>query len=75
MMTVAFGIGQTLGPIATGFITDKMGSLSYALNVSAVVLVLGVIACICQRLIPQVTHSHGVVSPQLGPPRQDSLRA
>jgi len=65
MMTVSFGIGQTLGPIATGFITDKMGSLSYALNVSAVVLVLGVIACICQRPIPQLAHSCGVASPQL----------
>jgi predicted MFS family arabinose efflux permease len=72
MMTVAFGIGQTLGPIATGFITDKMGSLSYALNVSAVVIVLGVIACICQRPIPQATHSRGVASPQLGSSRQGS---
>ena len=31
-MTIAFGVGQTLGPIATGAITDAMGSLSYALN-------------------------------------------
>ena len=31
-MTIAFGIGQTLGPIATGAVTDAMGSLSYALN-------------------------------------------
>lgn len=49
MMTVAFGVGQTLGPIVTGAITDRMGSLSYALNVSAAALVLGVIACVCQR--------------------------
>ncbi len=34
-MTIAFGIGQTLGPIAVGAITDALGSLSYALNVSA----------------------------------------
>jgi predicted MFS family arabinose efflux permease len=40
-MTIAFGIGQTLGPIVVGAITDAMGSLSYALNVSAALLALG----------------------------------
>ena len=49
ILTVAFGLGQTLGPIATGAITDAMGSLSYALNVSAAALALGAIACACQR--------------------------
>jgi predicted MFS family arabinose efflux permease len=43
-MTIAFGIGQTLGPIAVGAVTDAMGSLSYALNVSAAMLGLGAIA-------------------------------
>ena len=40
-MTISFGIGQTLGPIAVGAITDALGSLSYALNVSAAMLALG----------------------------------
>lgn len=44
-MTIAFGIGQTLGPIAIGAITDAMGSLGYALNVSAATLAIG--ACLC----------------------------
>ena len=48
-MTIIFGIGQTLGPIATGAITDAMGSLSYALNVSAAALALGAIAVAFQR--------------------------
>jgi predicted MFS family arabinose efflux permease len=43
-MTIAFGIGQTLGPIATGAITDAMGSLSYALNAGAAMLAAGAIA-------------------------------
>ena len=43
-MTIAFGIGQTLGPIAVGAVTDVFGSLSYALNVSAAMLVVGAIA-------------------------------
>jgi predicted MFS family arabinose efflux permease len=48
-MTIAFGLGQTLGPIAVGAITDVMGSLSYALNVSAAMLVAGAIASAFQR--------------------------
>jgi predicted MFS family arabinose efflux permease len=46
MTTISFGIGQTLGPIATGAIADAVGSLSYALNLSAAVLVAGAIACV-----------------------------
>jgi predicted MFS family arabinose efflux permease len=52
-MTIAFGIGQTLGPIAVGAITDAMGSLSYALNVSAAMLAVGAIASAFQKkLVP-----------------------
>jgi predicted MFS family arabinose efflux permease len=49
VMTIAFGIGQTLGPIAVGAITDAMGSLSYALNVSAAMLAVGAVAAAFQR--------------------------
>src|SRR5690242_10333873 len=42
-MTIAFGVGQTLGPIAVGAVTDALGSLSYALNVSAALLALGAV--------------------------------
>jgi predicted MFS family arabinose efflux permease len=48
-MTIAFGVGQTLGPIATGAITDAMGSLSYALNAGAAMLAVGAIASAFQR--------------------------
>jgi predicted MFS family arabinose efflux permease len=48
-LTISFGIGQTLGPIVVGAITDAMGSLSYALNVSAAMLALGAIASAFQR--------------------------
>ncbi len=48
-MTIAFGIGQTLGPLAVGAVTDAFGSLSYALNVSAAMLGLGAIAAALQR--------------------------
>jgi predicted MFS family arabinose efflux permease len=48
-MTIAFGVGQTLGPIATGAITDAMGSLSYALNAGAAMLAVGAIAAVFQR--------------------------
>ena len=42
-MTISFGIGQTLGPIAVGAVTDALGSLTYALNVSAAMLALGAV--------------------------------
>jgi predicted MFS family arabinose efflux permease len=48
-MTIAFGIGQTLGPIAVGAITDAVGSLSSALNVSAAMLALGALLSAFQR--------------------------
>jgi len=48
-MTIAFGIGQTLGPTVVGAITDAFGSLSYALNASALLLALGAIATAFQR--------------------------
>jgi predicted MFS family arabinose efflux permease len=48
-MTIAFGIGQILGPIAVGAITDAMGSLSYALNVSAAMLAMGALLTAFQR--------------------------
>jgi predicted MFS family arabinose efflux permease len=47
-MTIAFGIGQILGPIAVGAISDAFGSLSYALNVSAAMLAAGAIASMFQ---------------------------
>jgi predicted MFS family arabinose efflux permease len=48
-MTIAFGIGQTLGPTAVGAITDALGNLSYALNASAIMLALGAVAAAFQR--------------------------
>jgi len=48
-MTIAFGIGQTVGPIAVGAVTDAFGSLSYALNVSAALLALGAVLATFQR--------------------------
>jgi predicted MFS family arabinose efflux permease len=50
-MTIAFGIGQTLGPTVVGAITDAYGSLSYALNASALLLVLGAVAAAFQRRV------------------------
>jgi predicted MFS family arabinose efflux permease len=50
-MTVAFSIGQSLGPIAIGAITDKMGSLSFALTVSAAILVMSAMAFLRQGVL------------------------
>ncbi|HEY0332041.1 MAG TPA: YbfB/YjiJ family MFS transporter [Rhodopseudomonas sp.] len=48
-MTIVFGVGQTIGPIATGAITDAMGSLDTTLNVSAAALALGAALAAFQR--------------------------
>ena len=56
-MTIAFGIGQTLGPIAVGAVTDALGSLSYALNVSAATLALGAAAAAFQQKLARGSKS------------------
>jgi predicted MFS family arabinose efflux permease len=55
-MTIAFGIGQTLGPIFTGAITDALGSLSYALNAGAAMLAVGAIAAAFQGKLVRGPH-------------------
>lgn len=50
-LTICFGLGQTLGPIAIGAITDALGSLSYALNVSTALLVISAVAAALQRKV------------------------
>jgi predicted MFS family arabinose efflux permease len=49
VMTVAFGIGQTFGPIGIGAISDATGTLSSALLASAIVLALGAVLCWLQK--------------------------
>ena len=56
-MTIAFGIGQTLGPIVVGAVTDAFGSLSYALNVSAAMLAVGAIAAAFQKKLGKTPSS------------------
>lgn len=47
-MTISFGIGQTIGPIVVGAITDAVGSLSFALNISAAMPACGAILSVFQ---------------------------
>lgn len=54
ILTVAFGLGQIIGPIVTGAITDAIGGLGYLLAISAGMLALGAVVTACQRpLTPQ----------------------
>jgi predicted MFS family arabinose efflux permease len=48
-VTIVFGVGQILGPIAVGAISDAMGNLTSALLVSAATLALGAIAAALQK--------------------------
>jgi predicted MFS family arabinose efflux permease len=56
-MTISFGIGQTLGPIVVGAITDAVGSLSFALNISAAMLAAGAILSAFQKRLPAPSKS------------------
>ena len=49
ILTIDFGLGQTLGPFVTGAITDVTGSLSSALAVSTAALVLSAVLVALQR--------------------------
>jgi len=54
VMTVAFGIGQTFGPIGIGAISDATGSLTSALMASAAVLAAGALLCWWQPALNQL---------------------
>jgi predicted MFS family arabinose efflux permease len=56
VLTITFGIGQTLGPFVTGAITDAMGSLSWALNISTATLAVGAVLCAFQRPLKKPQH-------------------
>jgi predicted MFS family arabinose efflux permease len=56
-LTISFGIGQTLGPIVVGAITDAVGSLSFALDISAAMLAVGAILSAFQRKLEPVAKS------------------
>ena len=49
IMTITFGLGQTIGPFLTGAITDATGSLSTALNFSVAVLAIGAVLAFFQK--------------------------
>lgn len=49
VLTMAFGTGSMLGPIAAGAVSDATGKLSYMLAISAGLLALGALVAACQR--------------------------
>jgi hypothetical protein len=56
-MTISFGIGQTVGPMVVGAITDAVGSLSFALNISAAMLALGALLSAFQSKLERPSKS------------------
>lgn len=55
VVTSLFAIGQTIGPVGAGWISDKWGSLSVGLGVSAALLFAGALVALIQRPCPQET--------------------
>lgn len=55
--TSLFAIGQAIGPVASGWISDLTGSLSSGLAASAGMLFLAALLALCQKSLPaNVTH-------------------
>jgi MFS family permease len=50
--TSLFAIGQTIGPVACGWLSDLTGSLSVGLAASAGVLFLAALLALCQNALP-----------------------
>jgi len=53
VVTSLFAIGQTIGPVGAGWISDRWGSLSVGLGVSAALLFAGALVALMQRPCPQ----------------------
>jgi MFS family permease len=51
--TIAFGLSQIAGPIATGWVADHFGSLRPGLTASALILALGAAIALWQRDPPR----------------------
>src|SRR5690606_6668970 len=60
VVTSLFAIGQTIGPVAAGWISDRFGSLSIGLAVSAAILVLGAFIALMQKPLEGVRPHQGV---------------
>ncbi|MBV6273789.1 YbfB/YjiJ family MFS transporter [Alcaligenaceae bacterium CGII-47] len=50
--TTLFALGQAIGPVAAGWISDLSGSLSTGLAVSAAILMIGALIAFVQKPIP-----------------------
>jgi hypothetical protein len=48
-MTVAFGLGQTIGPVLSGAITDATGDLAMGLQSTVALLLLAAVLAVFQR--------------------------
>lgn len=53
VVTSLFAIGQTIGPVGAGWLSDRWGSLSVGLGVSAGLLFAGALVAMMQRPCPQ----------------------
>ena len=50
--TVAFGVGQAIGPVVTGAVADRLGSLGAGLGVGTLLMLVGAAIAFLQRDMP-----------------------
>jgi predicted MFS family arabinose efflux permease len=58
-LTIAFSLGQTIGPVLTGVVTDYTGGLDAGMALGAVLLALGALVAAFQRDRPKIVFAAG----------------
>ncbi|MGH3160190.1 MAG: YbfB/YjiJ family MFS transporter [Streptosporangiaceae bacterium] len=53
VLTVAFGIGQSLGPVLAGLLSDEPGGVRTGLALSAALLAVATLVTCIQRTVPE----------------------
>lgn len=60
VLTVAFGIGQSLGPVLAGVLSDGPSGVRAGLDLSVVLLVAAIVVALIQRAIPPAQVAEGL---------------
>ena len=57
-MTVAFGLGQMIGPVLSGTISDLSGNLAFALQAATALLAFAAVLALFQRDLVALSSTH-----------------
>jgi len=61
MFTILFSVGQTVGPVAAGFLGDMLGDIGFSVLAAAGILLLGSVIALAQKALKQRPENSAVV--------------